>query len=133
MQTAHTLTVSPSMLCSSGGCTCFRGVYLVWGLSTPGGVCSWGVYLVPGAVCSMGGVPGAGEVSAPGGSAPSGGVPAPGASALGGVYLVCGGGVPGPGGVSATRWSVPRGVYLVLGGLPGQVLPPVDRTLYTRF
>ena len=40
---------------------------------------------------------------------------------LGWVCLLLGG-VPGPGGVSA-----PRGVPGPGGGVPGQVLPPVDR------
>ena len=106
------------------------GVYLV-----PGGVCSWGVpglggclllgctwswgvlgvYLVLGGVCSWGGVPGLGRGSAPGG-----------------MYLVPGG-VPGPrgrlllGGVPGLEGVFAPGGCLLLRGVPGQVLPPVDR------
>ena len=38
------------------------------------------------------------------------------------MYLVWGEGVPSPGGVPG-----PAGVYLVPGGVPAQVLPPVNR------
>ena len=65
MRTARTLTVSPSMLgvgCtwSWGGVVCSQGVYLVPGVSTPGGtrfqggVCSGGVPGPEGGVCSQG-------------------------------------------------------------------------------
>ena len=125
MRTARALTVSPSMLCTGEGCTWSRGVYLVPGGTWSGGcTCSWGgtwfrgcvpgprgVYLV------LGGVPGPRGVPGPGGCTWSwvGGVPGPGGCTWSrGVYLV-------PGGCT---WS--RG-YLVLGGVPGQVLPPVHR------
>ena len=68
---------------------------------------------------------------------PGGCVPGPGVPGPGGVYLVRGGtwsrgGVPGarggylvPGGCTWSRGGV--GVYLVWGGVPGQVPPPVNR------
>ena len=102
-----------------GGCTWSRGVYLV-----PGG-CTWsrGVYLV------LGGVPGPRGVYLV-----WGGVPGPRGCtwSRGGTWFR--GGVPGPGGVPCLRgvYLVP-GVYLVWGGVPGpggvpgQVLPPVNR------
>ena len=49
------------------------------------------------------------------------GVVIQGVSAMGAVCSRGGGGVSAPRGVCS--W----GVYLVLGGVPGQVLPPVDR------
>ena len=57
------------------------------------------------------------------------------------MYLILGGGVPGPEGVYLVRGGVPgprggvngpRGVPGP-GGVPAQVLPPVDRILDTRF
>ena len=132
MRTARSLTVSPSMHCSQGGCLVPEGG-CSWGnippcteADPPGPRgCTWsrGVYLV------LGGVPGLG-----------GGVPAPGGCTWsGGVYLV--GGVPGPrgmvvylvpggvpapgGGAGGHTWSrggvylVPKGVYLVGGTWSG--------------
>ena len=74
-------------------------------------VSRWGVYLVPGGGYLVGGVPG------PKGCTWSlGGVPGP-----GGVYLV-------PGGCTWFQGVyLVLGVYLVPGGVPGQVLPTVDR------
>ena len=129
MRTGRALTLSRGGVCSQGdgGCTC-----LVPGGCLPGGVC-WGVYLpgprgegctclVPGGCLLQGGVP-----------AWSGGVYLPGPR---GVYLPGPGGsyLPGLGGVPA--WS--RGgctclvwggwcTCLIPGGVPGQVLPPVNR------
>ena len=73
-------------------------------------MCRGGVYLVQGVVPGPRGV-----YLVPGGCTWSGGAPGP-----WGVHLVLGG-APGPG-----------GVYLVQGapgpgGVPGQVLPPMDR------
>ena len=94
-----------------GGCTWSWGRGLV-----PGGVPGLGVYL-PG----PGGVPG-----------PRGYLPGPGGctwSQGGCTCLVLGG--------CTWSWGVPAwsgGMYLVPGGVPGQVLsPPVDRILDTRF
>ena len=104
MRTTRMLTVSPSMLCVGvgGWCTWSRGVYL-----------AWGVYLV------LGGVPGLGGYLVQGG-VPGLGVPGPrGVPGPGGVPGL--GDVPGPGGCTWFRgctWSQ---------GVPGQVLPPVDR------
>ena len=140
MRTARSLTLSPSMFCI-GGCTWSRGVYLVaggylvkggctWskGVPGPGGVTVRGV-LGPGGCTWSGGVPGLGGCLWSGGCTWSrgvpglGGAPGPGVHLVQGVHLVLGG-VPGPRG---------RG-YLVQGegvpgpgGLPGLVLPPVDR------
>ena len=117
MRIARSLTVSPSMLCARrctwsqggvpgpGGCTWSHGVYLV-----PGGTWYWGVYLVLGGGCLL----------------------------LGGCTWSQGGvcfqrGIPGPGGVSVPggTWSQgvsAWGVYLVVGGVPYQVLPPCGQT-----
>ena len=86
---------------------------------SPSMLCAGGVYLVPGGTWSRG-VPGQGGVPGPGGCTWSRG-----GYLVWGVYLV-----PG-----VCAWS--RGVYLVpggylagpggSGGVPGQVLPPVDR------
>ena len=88
------------------------GLYLVLGgVPGPGG-CTWpqGVYLVLGrCTWSQGGVPGLGGVPSPGGD-----VPGP-----RGVYLVLGG----------CTWCKGE-VYLVLGGVSGQV-PPVNRITHT--
>ena len=106
MRIARALTVSPSMLCGGRKCTWSRGMYLVLG-----GYLVPGVYLVQGVYLVPGGVPG------PGGGVPGlGGVPGPSE-----VYLVWGG-VPGPGGCAWSQGGVPGP-----GGVPGQVLPPVDR------
>ena len=85
------------------------------------------MYLVPGGCTWSRGVPGLGGVSGPGGLPGLGGVPGP-----GWLYLVLGG-VPGPGGIPGPRgctWSwgvyLVQGVYLA-GGVPAQVLPPVNR------
>ena len=76
------------------------------------------VYLVPGGVCSRGCTWSQGGVPGPKGVyLVTGGIPGP-----RGVYLVLGG-VPGPGGCT---WSQ-GGVCSSAGGVPGQVLPPVDR------
>ena len=112
--------------------------------------------------CSEGGVPGRGGTcpggctwsqggTCPGGVPAQGGVPGLGGVPTQGVYLLGGvpaGGVPGRGGTClGGAWSgrVPAwGVYLVwgctcpgrctcLGGVPAQVLPPVDRILDTCF
>ena len=129
MRTARALTVSPSMLCGGkeggvcsrgdvgvcswgGGCL-LRGCLLLGGVSALGGVCLlWGVVSAPGGVVSaLGGICSRGAsglgVSAPGG--------------------VCSGGVCSRGVCSQGAVSAPGGVYLVLGGVHGQVLPPVDR------
>ena len=103
-----------------GGCTWSRGGvpgpggYLVRG-GVPG---PWGVYLVPGGCTwSRGGVPGPG-----GGCTWSKG----GYLVQGGLYLVPGG-VPGPGGCT---WSWGGGCTWPRG-VPGQVLPPVNRITHT--
>ena len=104
-----------------GGVSAPRGVYLVWGVPGPGG-CTWsqggcllwGVYLVLGVICS--------------GGVFLGGVPGPrGCLLCRGVYLVWGC-------VSALGVCLlPGGCFLLggllLGGVPGQVLPPVDRQM----
>ena len=85
---------------------------------------SWGVYLVPGG-CNwprVGGAPGHGGCTWSLCTWSGGNAPGPGEYLPRGVYLVLGRGVPGPRGVNL----VP-GVYLVPGGVPAQVLPPVDR------
>ena len=155
MRTVRALTVSPSMLCARGGVPGPRGLYLVWGCTSSwGDRCTWsqggctwsqggvpglgGVYLVPGGTWSQG-CTWSGDTWSQGLYLVPGGVPDPGGICLvpgvvylvwwggcipglvGGVYLVPGGvpdprGVPGPGGCT---WS--------WGGVPGQVLPPVDR------
>ena len=139
---------APGGVPGPGGWVCLLwGVYLV-----PGGCWLQGGVPGPGGVgvSALGGVPG------PGGCWLKGSVPGPGGvSAWGrgctwswGVYLVPGEGVPGPGGsaLGECTWSwggvcswgvsAPRGVYLVLGGepdlvlggVPGQVLPPCGQT-----
>ena len=104
MRTAHTLTVSPSMLCAGGvsapgGCL-LQGVGGVYsggvysgGVYSQGGVCSGGCLLL-GGVCSRGcllqeGVCSRG-VSAPGGCLLQGGVCSRGVSAPGGCLLLGG-------------------------------------------
>ena len=90
------------------------------------------MYLVPGGeYLVLGGVPG------PGGCTWSGGGEE-GYLVLGGVPSR--GGVPGPGGCTWSRGGVPglggctwsRGVYLVWGGVPGQVLPPPVNRMTNR-
>ena len=105
MRTARVLTVSPSMLCS-------RGVYLV-----PGGTWSQGGVLGPRGVCLVqGGVPGLGGAPGPRGYlVPGGHLVLGGCTWSRGVYLVQG------------VYLVPGGVPGLGGGVPGQVLPPVDR------
>ena len=98
MRTGRSLTVFRGLLLRGGGVTCL----------VRGGVPAWsrgGVYLVWEGVpaWSRGGVPGLG-----------GYLPGP-----GGVYLVRGVYLPGLGGWGCT--------CLVLGGVPSQVLPPVNR------
>ena len=83
----------------------------MWGVPGPGG-CTWSGGCVPGS----GGCTWSGGVPAWGVYLP-GGVPARGVYLVPGVHLVPEGGVPGPG-----------GVYLVPGGVPGQVLPPCGQT-----
>ena len=125
MRTGRSLTVFRSL--QPGG------VYLV-----PGGTWSGGVYLFPG------GVPG------PRGCTWSGGVYlVPGGTWSRGVYLVWGVYlVPGAGGctwfwgvylvprgvylVRGCTWSWGVGVYLVLGGVAGQVLPPPVNRMTNR-
>ena len=109
---------------SASGGVCFQGC-LVQGVSASGGCLLLGVSAL-GGVCS-------GGVCLEGVSA-SGGTSAPGGLLLGGVCFwggVCSGGgmVSAPRGVSALEGGgvCSRGVYLVLGGVPGQVLPPVGR------
>ena len=100
-----------------GDCTWSKGeVYLVWGVYLVlGGVpgprgCTW----------SQGGVPGPrGCTWSQGVPGPKGGVPGPGV-----VYLVPG--IPDPGGMYLV-WGVVPGP----GGVPGQVLPPVNRITHT--
>ena len=121
MRTAHSLTVSPSML-YIGGCTWSRGVYLVLGVYLVPGGC---VYLVPGGVP---GPRGRGLYLVQGGCTWSWGCTwSLGVAGPRGVYLVPGGrctwsqrDVPGPGGCT---WSQ-GGLYLVWGC---KVLPPVNR------
>ena len=84
-----------------GGCTWSRGV-----VPGPGGCTwSWGMYLVWGVYL----VRGEGVVPGPGGVV----FLVPGGYLVLGGCTWCQGGVPGP-----------REGYLVLGGVPGQVLPP---------
>ena len=95
MRTACALTVSPSMLCIGGGC-------LLWGVSAPGGVCSWGDLLLGrcllwGGVCSGG-------------------------FAWGSAHR----GVSAPRGV-CSKGGLLRGVYLVPRGCTWSGTPPVDR------
>ena len=114
MRTARLLPVSPSMHCSQGG------VPAQWGCTCPGGGCTW-----PGRGCTC-----------PGGYLPRrvpawGGLPAQGVYLPRGVYLrggctcprgcTCQGGVPAQGGGVPAQGCVPA------GGVPAQVLPPVNR------
>ena len=101
MRTARVLTVSPSMLCASGGggCTWSGGYWSTGGAE----------HLVPGGVPGLGGTWSRG-VSAPGeGSGPGGrglpglgGVPGPGGYLVGGCLVR---GVSAPGGGGFCTWS----------------------------
>ena len=134
MHTSWSLTVFRSLLLLEGGCTCLvQGSVPAWSsegctclvpgvyLPGPGGVPAWsGGYTClvwGGCTCLV-----LGECSClvPGGCTWSGG--------WGGGVPAGPRGVPGPGGCT---WS--GGCTCLVLGVPGQVLPPVDRILDTCF